>query len=139
MPNSPIRKRGVVAVVIDSQSRWLVIRRSQHVRAPGRFCFPGGAIEVGEGEAEALIREMAEELDAKIRPLRSLYSSVTSWGVHLSWWHAELLQPVDTIVANPAEVAEIHWLPPAEIGQLEGLLESNHDFLAAWDRNEFPI
>ena len=138
-PNPQIRKRGVVGVILDDQSRWLVIRRSEAVRAPGWYCFPGGAIEAGESQTEALIREMDEEIGARVRPIQSLYQSVTSWGVHLTWWHAELLQPSDSLVANPAEVAEIQWLPPREIGGLDRLLESNHEFLAAWERGDFTV
>jgi len=43
-PLSP--RRGVVAVVMRGE-QFLVIRRSQHVRAPGMYCFPGGTIEAG--------------------------------------------------------------------------------------------
>ena len=39
-------RRGVVAVVV-LEERFLVIRRSQEVVAPGTYCFPGGAVEAG--------------------------------------------------------------------------------------------
>ena len=66
---APIRKHGVVAVILRGE-RFLVIRRSQHVRAPGMHCFPGGGIEPGEAEPDAVRRELLEELGVACRPLR---------------------------------------------------------------------
>ena len=83
----PLARRGVVAVIVD-QGRLLVIRRSRHVVAPGAYCFPGGAIESGESETAALIREIQEELGVCVRPLRPLWQSITPWNVHLTWWLA---------------------------------------------------
>ena len=59
--------RGVVAVVLRGD-RFLVIRRSQVVRAPGMHCFPGGSIEAGESESDAVRREMLEELALAAEP-----------------------------------------------------------------------
>jgi 8-oxo-dGTP pyrophosphatase MutT (NUDIX family) len=132
LPSSlPIRKHGVVAVVLDGD-RFLVIRRSQHVRAPGMYCFPGGAIEPGESEAEAVVREMREELTATVRPLRRLCESVTPWQVHLAWWLVELA-PETPLVPQPAEVESIHWLTAAEIRSMADVLTSNLEFLRQWE------
>jgi 8-oxo-dGTP pyrophosphatase MutT (NUDIX family) len=95
-------------------------------------CFPGGAIEPGETEQAAIIREMQEELALAARPARRLWESVTPWQVRLAWWLAEI-GPSAEPVANPAEVAAIHWLTPAEIRKLPNLLASNLEFLAHWE------
>ena len=73
----PPRKLGVVAVVVE-RGRFLVIRRSTHVTAPGTLCFPGGAIESGETDRGALIREMKEELDLAVRPVAHLWTCQTA-------------------------------------------------------------
>ncbi len=52
-PELRIRRRGVVAVVMRGD-RFLTIRRSAEVLAPGKYCFPGGGIEAGETEVAAL-------------------------------------------------------------------------------------
>ena len=122
-------RRGAVAVVIR-QKRFLVIRRSQQVVAPGAFCFPGGGIEPDESEQEALVREIREELGVTIEPVRRLWQSVTPWKVHLSWWLSRL-DPDAVLAPNPAEVESVHWLTVEEMRQLPDLLESNHDFLQA--------
>lgn len=135
--NLPRPARGVVAVVVR-QEKLLVIERSQLVRAPGMFCFPGGAIEAGESEAAAVARELLEELSLESTPVRLLYSSVTPWGVALSWWLAAIDDAMIPL-PNPAEVASFHWLAVAEFRRLPKLLASNVEFLDAWERGEFAI
>jgi 8-oxo-dGTP pyrophosphatase MutT (NUDIX family) len=116
-----------VAAVI-SDGRFLVIRRSQLVIAPGAYCFPGGAIEPGETEEAALKREVLEELSVSARPVRRLWQSVTDRCVHLAWWHAELVPPAP-LRPNSCEVASVHWMTPREMLQREDLLESNRRFI----------
>ena len=125
-----IRKRGVVAVILRGE-RFLVIRRSQHVRAPGMYCFPGGGIEPGETEHEAVVRELVEELAVTARPIRRLTESVTPWQVHLAWWLTEI-DAAAQLVAQPQEVESFHWLTADQIRQLPDLLPSNVEFLDAW-------
>jgi 8-oxo-dGTP diphosphatase len=127
-------RRGVVAVILQ-EDKLLVIRRALAVVAPGAFCFPGGAMEAGESEAEALVREIDEELGTTIRPLRRMWTSRTSWRVDLAWWRAELV-PAAELCPNPAEVESIHWHAPADLRRLAGLLESNLAFLDALERGD---
>jgi len=126
----PVR-RGVVAVVTRGE-QLLVIRRSQHVRAPGMHCFPGGAIEPGESEADAVRREMHEELGLIAQPQRLLWRSVTPWHVELAWWHVEIDAAAEP-QPNPLEVESFQWLTPAEIRCLPALLASNAEFLDEWE------
>jgi 8-oxo-dGTP diphosphatase len=95
-----IRRRGAVAVVVRD-SRFLVIRRSAQVIAPGAFCFPGGGIEADESEERALVREFQEELGAAIRPLRRVWKSITRWQVELAWWLGELDPRVELLPTRP--------------------------------------
>ncbi|HEX4129423.1 MAG TPA: NUDIX domain-containing protein [Pirellulales bacterium] len=127
-------RQGVVAV-IERDGRLLVIRRSAQVVAPGAFCFPGGGIEPGESEEAALVRELREELCVPVQPVRLLWRSTTPWGVRLAWWRAGLA-PSAVLEPVAAEVESVHWLTPAEIRSLDGLLESNHHFFAALERGE---
>ncbi|HUY88479.1 MAG TPA: NUDIX domain-containing protein [Pirellulales bacterium] len=131
------RRRGAVAV-IERSGALLVIRRSQIVVAPGAFCFPGGGIEPGESEEEALVRELREELQVEVRPLRRLWSSVTPWNVELAWWQADLA--AEAIPRpSPAEVESVHWYTLAEMAELPSLLESNRQFLSAIERSEIVL
>jgi 8-oxo-dGTP diphosphatase len=136
-PESVVLRRGAVGVVYQNQ-RFLVIRRSALVAAPLKYCFPGGAIEPGESEEQALIRELDEELGVRATPLGRLWESVTPWKVELNWWQA-LLHPHDQLMPNPAEVEAIHWYTAAEMLALPDLLESNRAFLAAIARREVQL
>jgi (d)CTP diphosphatase len=124
--------------VIFREDRLLIIRRSLTVVAPGLLCLPGGGIEEGETEREALVREMQEELAIDVTPLRLCWRSTTSWGTELAWWIAEL-DPTITPVANPDEVAEVHWLRRHEIRVADDMLPSLPSFLDAWERGEIVL
>jgi 8-oxo-dGTP pyrophosphatase MutT (NUDIX family) len=128
LANSPSR-HGVVAVC-QRAGKFLVIRRSEHVEAPGAFCFPGGGIEDGETEEAALRREMREELACNSTPQARLWRSTTDWNVHLAWWRLTL--PADVaLTPNPQEVAEVLWLSEDEMRAAPRLLNSNLAFLDA--------
>jgi 8-oxo-dGTP diphosphatase len=134
---SSIVRRGAVAVIVRD-SRLLIIRRSQLVLAPGLFCFPGGGIEPGETEQQALVRELLEELGCTVTPLERLWEYISSWRVHLSWWLADLEELV-TPEPNPAEVESFHWFTLEELATLPDQLESNLRFVEAVRRGEVKL
>lgn len=135
---APRGRRGAVAV-ISRHGKLLVIRRAEGIAAPGKFCFPGGGIEAGETESQAVMRELDEELGVAVRPVRLLWRNMTEWGVDLVYWHA-LLDPAATFVPNPAEVASMHWFTLDELAALDELLTSNRQFVdvlrALWPLDE---
>jgi ADP-ribose pyrophosphatase YjhB (NUDIX family) len=57
----------VGAVVKDSDGRLLLIKRG-HEPGAGLWSLPGGRVEPGETDAEALVREMREETGLTVRP-----------------------------------------------------------------------
>lgn len=130
-------RRGVVGVLVQ-EGRLLVITRSQHVRAPGKSCFPGGGIEPGETAMQAVVRELKEEVDLDVVAKRELWRKITPWKIDLSWWLVECPSP-ETLRPAPAEVESVSWLCPQEIVRLQNLLPSNHEFLAAWREGIFEI
>ncbi|TWU07709.1 NUDIX hydrolase [Stieleria varia] len=131
------RKRGVVGVILRDE-RMLVIRRSLTVTAPGMLCLPGGTIEEGESECEALVREMQEELLIDVEPIGLCYRSVTAWGTNLAWWQAEL-SPAQVPKANPDEVAEYFWCTRDELRSASDALPSLPEFVAAWESGMIKI
>lgn len=131
------RKKGVVGVIFRDD-RLLIIRRSLTVTAPGKLCLPGGGIEAGEREDEALVREMEEELAIAVTPTRLCWRSVTPWGTNLAWWLADLDASVDPI-PNPDEVAEYFWMTREEIHRAPDMLPSLPVFLDAWQSGEVDL
>jgi 8-oxo-dGTP diphosphatase len=136
-PPEAITRRGAVAV-IEREGRLLVIRRSANVLAPRQVCFPGGGLEPGETEAEALVRELQEELNCQVRPVARLWETVTHWRVHLAWWQAAL-ESCGEPAPNPLEVESIHWLTPHEILHLENVVDGNRQFVEALLRGEVTL
>jgi len=137
IPHDPGR-RGAVAVCLREDGRMLVIRRARGVVAPGAYCFPGGGIEEGESEEDALRREFREEVHVAVRPRKRIWQSRTPWKVELFWWLAEL-EPGAVPVPNPDEVESIHWLTPDEMARLPELLDTNRAFLERVRRGEIRL
>jgi 8-oxo-dGTP diphosphatase len=64
--NRPRSLRVIVAAVIVINGRVLACERSAPPEVAGRWEFPGGKVEPGETEAQALARECAEELGVRV-------------------------------------------------------------------------
>lgn len=55
--------RCIIAEVIDSQGNWILVKQASDRQDAGQFVSPvGGHIRAGEGEKDALAREVLEEL-----------------------------------------------------------------------------
>src|SRR4051794_11048996 len=62
-----MRVRCVGAIVHDAEGRLLVIRRGRPP-SEGLWSLPGGRVEPGESDAEAVVRELAEETGLRVEP-----------------------------------------------------------------------
>ena len=58
----------VAAALIDPAGRCLMQQRPADKRHGGLWEFPGGKVERGEAPVDALVRELAEELDIVVAP-----------------------------------------------------------------------
>lgn len=66
--NTMTKKRiEVVGAAIIQGNEILAMQRGEQMTLPGMWEFPGGKIEAGETEQEALIREIKEELNVEIK------------------------------------------------------------------------
>jgi ADP-ribose pyrophosphatase YjhB (NUDIX family) len=59
--------RCVGAIVVDERGRLLLIKRG-HEPGAGLWSLPGGRIEPGETDNEALVRELREETGLTVKP-----------------------------------------------------------------------
>ena len=85
----------------------------------GYWEFPGGKLEAGESPAEALARELAEELGIGVRECRfwqSLEHSYAERGfrVRLHFFHVTAFSGEPC----PAEGQNLRWVTPAEAPEL---------------------
>lgn len=118
----------MVAAVVRRDGALLVTRRPDRPGAPGQWEFPGGKVEPGEGEPEALRREIREELGCAVEvgPLLLRHAHrYPELEVELAFYAARL--PSDA-APRPLGVAEIAWAPPSALGAYD-FLEADRSVL----------
>ena len=107
------RVHGVIIGCQREDGRWLLIRRSDNVAAPGKICFPGGAVEVGENRDEAAVREMREELGVAVSITGPIWRhSFDDRPLTLHGYLGTLLS--EELAPDPHEVAQALWLSEEE-------------------------
>src|SRR5690606_4366309 len=70
----------VVCAVIIKEDKILIAQRSEKMKLPLKWEFPGGKLEKGENEEEAIVREIREELNIEIFPSQRISSHVHDYG-----------------------------------------------------------
>lgn len=102
----------VVAAVIERDGRYLVCRRPAHKRHGGLWEFPGGKCELGESDAEAVRRELREELGVEGRLTGSALFTAADPGSPF-----EIVFLPVMIVGEPVchEHEALAWGTPAEL------------------------
>lgn len=116
----------VVAAAVVSHGRVLACRRVTPADEARRWELPGGKVLPGEGEQQALVREVREELGCEVRPLHRLLGEVPlRHGLVLSAWVAELADGEP----GPTEHDALRWLAPEELGDVDWLA-ADADFVA---------
>lgn len=114
------RRRVVAAAIVDSleaPTRLLGARRSKPVRIAGRWEFPGGKVDPGESDIEALHRELREELGIAA----VLGDEIV--GPHDGGWHITDRHTMRVWYATVAsgeplplvEHDELRWLDPVDL------------------------
>lgn len=56
----------MTCAIIKQDGKTLIVQRSENMKLPLKWEFPGGKIEIGETEAKCLMREIHEELNIVI-------------------------------------------------------------------------
>jgi len=106
----------VVAAVVEREDRFLVTRRQRGVHLAGMWEFPGGKIDPGETHAEALTRELLEELDTGAQVGDLVFETTHDYGdmiVRLYFYTCTLTAPPRPVLGQ-----EMRWVPRAELSGL---------------------
>ena len=104
----------VVAAVIRKNGRILITRRKNEGLLGGLWEFPGGKVEEGETDEDALKRELKEELNVQVRVGRFLMQiphQYTHMKVLLKVYEAEILSGE----VKKIGVSDYRWVLPREM------------------------
>jgi 8-oxo-dGTP diphosphatase len=130
-PRSP---RVIVAAVIVMAGRVLACERSAPPEVAGRWEFPGGKVEPGESDQQALARECAEELGVRVEvgarvgpdvPLAHGRAVLRVFAVALLNGDVpRALEHTAMRWLGPGELMSVPWLPADEpiVAELPALL-----------------
>jgi len=66
VPQKTYARLGQKAIVLDSQNRILILRRSEKTGSGGRWSLPGGSVDFGEEPLVSIQREIEEETKLKV-------------------------------------------------------------------------
>jgi len=106
----------VVAAVIQQDGKYLITQRRENASLPLLWEFPGGRVEPGESDNEALEREFKERLGAKVnvgKPVAFRRHDYDGYTVELVLYEATL----ETDELEPKRVKEYRWVAADEFGQ----------------------
>ncbi len=99
------------------QEYFLVSSKKNYGTSFGAYYPPGGHVENGEDERDALIREMKEELSLDVNPTRRIAEAKGDLaGQTVSWWECEF--PLTEMIINTEEIADFGWFTRKEITSL---------------------
>ena len=116
-------------VIFDRQRRLLATERPAGKALAGKWEFPGGKLEKGENAAQALIRELDEELSLQVTVLDEMYrlSVKTPDGNSLILHFLRALVQ-DGSEPVPQENQRYCWIKTSQLAELEWL-DTDREFV----------
>jgi 8-oxo-dGTP diphosphatase len=124
--------RVVAGAVFDPQGRVLIAQRPAGKHMAGRWEFPGGKINAGESELQALRRELLEELGVNLERaerLLELSHDYPERRVQLCMWRVTAYRGEPRTLDGQA----LKWVKPADLAS-EDLLEADRPIVLALQR-----
>lgn len=103
----------VVAAEIERDGHYLITQRREHAVLPLLWEFPGGKVEPGERDHEALVRELRERLGIEVAPgPLSLHVAheYERYVLDLVVYHAKIVAGEP----RPLRVRDVRWVSPAD-------------------------
>jgi 8-oxo-dGTP diphosphatase len=104
----------VVVAVIPRDDRYLITQRRPAAVLGGLWEFPGGKVEDGESEEEALKREVRERVEVDVQVgtcIARRTHEYDGYSVDLALYQASIVGPEEP---KPARVSDCRWVKSAE-------------------------
>ncbi len=114
-PKAEVPHYTVTAAVLRRDGKVLLAKRPSRGLLGGLWEFPGGKVEGGETQAEALRRELREELGVEVRVGEAFgvyRHAYTHFHITLHAYLCELVRGRP----RPLEAAELAWIAPGDLG-----------------------
>jgi len=108
----------VVAAVIQHDGKYLITQRRENASLPLLWEFPGGRVEPGETDADALQREFGERLGAQVevgKPVAFRRHDYEGYSVELVLYEATLSVGEEELEAK--RVKEYRWVAADEFSE----------------------
>lgn len=126
----------IVGAAIVANGRVLGCERAEPPESAGRWEFPGGKVDPGESELDALVRECREELDVEIEvgdrvgtdvPLAHGRALLKVWLARLVTGEPQPLEHASLRWLSVDELDSVPWLPADApiVAELARILKSN--------------
>jgi 8-oxo-dGTP diphosphatase len=104
----------VVAAVIEREGRYLITQRKPSASYPLLWEFPGGRVEEGESDEQALAREVQGRIGVDVEVLERVNERVHEYGayeVHLVMFNCRILPEAEP---RPVQVNDVRWVTSRE-------------------------
>lgn len=124
----------IVLAYIEQAGQVLLTRRPAGVPQAGRWEFPGGKMEAGEGFADALQREIREEIGVTVVVGAEIAATCHAYPdqcVALHLFRCRLVAGIP----SPCQVADVRWVPRSALKDYD-FPPANAALLAALRANE---
>lgn len=122
-----MERREAIVAVVRRADRVLAVRRGPAVSRPGYWQPLSGKVEPGETQAQAVVREVLEEVGLTVSAGAKVWESETDDGhFRLHWWTADGNR--GEVVPDLVEVAEARWVTPEEFLALDPIFEGDREF-----------
>lgn len=109
----------MVGAAIIADGRLLAAQRAEPAHMAGGWELPGGKVDLGECDEDALVRECHEELDVKVRLGRRIggdwrlseRSLLRVWTAQIVEGEPRALEHLALRWLGPDELYDVEWLP----------------------------
>lgn len=105
----------VAAIIQDEHGNFLCAKRGDWKSLPGKWEFPGGKANAGEELAQALVREIKEELSVDIEVVREFDRSTTG-DIELVCFVCDVISEKPT---TSTDHSELRWVSEKDLASLD--------------------